>query len=322
MGTFIVNQTSSRVSVIERPPMHELCELLPKHIADAVSARLFEAGNPPLEEIRLRSGGCVYLTAGKENLKTSVCTGNEELSEILSRMCQGSLYAYSESIIKGYISLGGGIRVGVCGRAGTEHGRILGVYDISSLNIRLPTVTPVLGNNLIKLFCDSLYRGEGVLIYAPPGEGKTTLLRGLVAQLSGRMRVSLIDTREELAPKCITDASLDVLRGYPMAEGIQIATAFMNPQLIICDEIGSEAEAQAIVSSQNRGVPLIASAHGSELSSLLMRQGIYSLHKARVFGRYIGVRRSVGTRAHGFAWTAHTWEEAEHEAVRNNTSVF
>lgn len=290
---------------------------------------LVSGGRGRIEEIRLRKSNRVCLTLGdageKRNLILKYEIGKDELSDILARMCDGSLYAYSESISKGCISIGGGIRVGVCGRASVENGRIIGVYDISALNIRLPHRCVALDGALLKRINECVARGEGVLIYSPPGRGKTTLLRSLAYGLSkgdSAMRISLIDSRHELA---IDDPdgeshSLDILSGYPKPVGIAIATAFMNPQIIMCDEIGGTEEAQSILEAQNCGVPLIATAHGESTASILRRPAISALHKAGVFGMYVGVSIS---RSGGFLCDICSYEEAEAacENNRNNSAL-
>ena len=138
-----------------------------------------------------------------------------------------------------------------------------------------------------------------MLVYSPPGEGKTTLLRGVAAALASgaeAWRVAVIDSRGELGFS-LDDASLciDVLAGYPRALGLEIAARTMNAQLIVCDEIGGVDEARAIISAQNCGVPLLASAHGESVRSIMRRDGIRELHLAGVFGAYVGIkRRGIG----------------------------
>ena len=269
-----------------------------------------------IEEIRLRKERRLYLTVGsagkKRNVVSDTVLSSEELNSVFERICDGSLYAYSESIIKGYVSLPSGIRVGVCGRAAVEGGRVFGVYDISALNIRIPHYGICVDNKLLEAVRKTLRLGQGVLIFAPPAQGKTTCLRSLAYELaSGKepMRVSAIDTRGEISFMPFNDKlSLDTLIGYPKAEGIRIATLFMNPEVIICDEIGGDDEARSIAEAQNCGVPLIASAHGTDLSSLMLKNGIFALHKACVFGAYVSLR--IGFKD-GFSYTWYGREEAD-----------
>jgi stage III sporulation protein AA len=135
-----------------------------------------------------------------------------------------------------------------------------------------------------------------VLIYSPPGVGKTTLLRAVAARLSGGrdpLRTVVIDTRGELSYGSDGEnLCLDVLSGYPRRQGVEIATRSLNAQVIICDEIGDYEEAMALVASHNCGVPLIASAHAANTDQLLSRTGIRLLHEADIFGAYVGISRA------------------------------
>lgn len=272
-----------------------------------------------IEEIRLRSDSCACFTVGgfgkKKNFVTSAFFSADELYAVLNSMCGGSLYAYSESIIKGYLSLPSGIRVGVCGKASVEGGKIIGVYDISALNIRIPFSRASLPEELLMGIRRSARQGLGTLIFSPPAQGKTTALRSLCRFLPTgpeAMRVALVDTRDELSALCLGEnLSLDRLVGYPKAEGIRIATFFMNPEVIICDEIGGESEAFAILDSQSCGVPLVATAHAPSLSALMRRRGILALHDACVFGAYLSLR--IGESG-GFRCSAYSWEEADRVA--------
>ena len=247
-----------------------------------------------IEEIRLRRDRRASLVvSGKNHMLATVLEGSE-LSSTLTGMCQGSLYAFSETINQGYISLPHGIRVGVCGRATSEGGRIIGVREISSLSIRIPCKIVNAGDEICSLI-DSFDRTCGVLIYAPPGVGKTTLLRSVAKKLSSGAqprRTVVIDTRGELSfSNEGNDLCLDVLSGYPRRDGVEIATRCLNAEVIICDEVGDYEEAMAIVASHNCGVPLIASAHASSVEGLLSRSGIRLLHEAGIFGAYVGIER-------------------------------
>ena len=222
------------------------------------------------------------------------------------------MYAHRDSISSGYLSLGDGVRVGICGRASVDGGRVIGVYDISGLNIRIPRRFGRLGAPVCRALREA--RGlSGILIYAPPGVGKTTLLRGVIAQMaSGEkpVRVAVIDTRGELGFSLDeTSLCVDILTGYPRKIGIEIATRTMNAQLIVCDEIGEESEAQAIIASQNSGVPFLATAHADSLEGLLRRSGIHKLHTAHVFGAYVGIRRRFSGADFDYSFTS--WEEAD-----------
>lgn len=281
-------------------------------------------GDVRLEEIRLRADRPICFTVGSSQRGRNICSrfsiSSDELFSLFNKICDGSLYAYEESITRGYVSLMHGIRVGVCGRAAVENGRVFGVCDISALNIRIPQSDAEVSTRLFGVVRGEVLNGRGVLIFSPPAEGKTTCLRSLsrlLASGAGAMRVSVVDSREELFLSGTSNGiSVDTLLGYPKAEGIRIATLFMNPEVIICDEIGSDDEARAIAEAQNCGVPLIATAHARSIHGLLLRRGFRELHSSRAFGAYISLKRARG----GFDFNAYGWEEAEHALADSRLS--
>jgi len=84
---------------------------------------------------------------------------------------------------------------------------------------------------------------------------------------------------------------LDVYTGYPKAMAIELATRTMNPECLICDELGTADETDALLDVQNTGVPLIASTHASDIAGMLRRPNIRRLHDARVFELYVLLKR-------------------------------
>ncbi len=289
----------------------------PKGLSEALLTSL-----PPLpegvfvEEIRLRADRYATLTAGGRNYPTRVKLTAEELGGLLVRLCGGSLYAYSDTIRQGYMTLPGGVRVGLGGRAVCEGERIIGVSEIDSLCIRLPHRHGAVGGTVCRLLRHMNAAGKGpsgVLIYAPPGVGKTTLLRGVAAAMAAPpdpWRTVVIDTRGELGFEVGgAELCLDILHGYPRARGVEIATRTLSAQLMICDEIGDVEEAMALISSHHGGVPLVASAHAGSPDELLRRTGLRLLHEARLFGAYVGISRA--SRGGDFLYRITPWEDAE-----------
>ena len=286
---------NQRAAVTDALPA-SVMRALPYRLSDEIRSTSYRSA---IEEIRMRAGRRCSLVVSGRNVMLETVLEKREIGSVLEGMCQGSLYAFSETINQGYISLPDGVRVGVCGRAGCEGGRIIGIYEVSSLSVRIPHRSRPVGAEVCRLL-ESFDRTSGVLVYSPPGIGKTTLLRSVAVMLSSGgwregaepMRTVVIDTRGELAfANEGRDLCLDVLSGYPRRQGIEIATRCLNAEVIICDEIGDYEEAMSLVASHNCGVPLIASAHAGSVEQLLSRTGLRLLHEAKIFGAYVGLRR-------------------------------
>lgn len=262
-----------------------------------------------IEEIRIRKGRQAYVIQNGCNNFIDIIATDEEMLTILNEISHHSLYAFRDTIANGYITLGDGIRIGLVGRAGVESDKIVGIYEINEFAIRIP--------NKIKVNCldlIDLVRDNSTLIYSPPGVGKTTLLRNLVVGLSygsNARRIGVIDTRGELAVGLERrDLFVSILSGYPRKIGIEIAVRTMNAQIIVCDEIGDERDASAIVDAQGAGIPIIATCHGSSIRDIFSHTGIKNLHKAGIFNYYIGIERQPNF---DFNYIIKTREEAENE---------
>ena len=276
--------------------LRNLFPCLPPHLC-RVLAQMQESNadfDARLTELRLCADCNVSLSLDGRNHLLPVCLTKQELSTVFEKMCDNSVYAHTESLRMGYLHAFG-FRVGVAGRVVVEGGRILTLTDVSSLCVRIPHHVPGAGEAAARVFSEMGAR-EGLLIYSPPGVGKTTLLRDLAYTLSrgeDARRVALIDTRAELygedAPPTL---QIDVLRDAPIAEGIAMATRTLSPEVIICDEIGSEAEAAAILSVIGCGVPIIASAHGDSVQTIARRPPMRRLLQSGVFGAAVGIARS------------------------------
>lgn len=273
----------------------------------------------PVDEVRLRTDRLATVTSGGKNIPLNLRLGRTVIDGIVDRLCDGSLYAHADTLSQGYINWGG-VRVGVVGRAAVEGERIIGVYDVSSLCFRLPRKIRHVGEPVCRLLRE--FNGQsGVLVYSSPGQGKTTLLGSVCYALASgekAWRVAVVDTRGELGYSLgESELCVDVLTGYPRGLGLEIAARTMNSQLCVCDEIGSVVEAEAIIAVQNCGVPLLATAHADTVDALLRRTGILMLHRARVFGAYVGISRQGNAKDYTYRITY--WEDAD-ELIENSGS--
>lgn len=283
--------------VIGSPPRipNELIKILPPHLCEA----LCRSGAPAFEDLKLRSEHACAVSAHGRIYHTEAILSASEMSEILKKMCEGSLYAYRESITRGYLSLPSGIRVGVCGSASIENGRVIGVNNVTSLNVRIPHTVDVCTEPILdRFFAQPLPRG--ILLYAPPGGGKTTVLRALATALASPphdLCTVVVDTREEMrALPRLPHLNLDILSGYPKGIGIEIALRSLGAQVILCDEVGDAEDANAILAAAGCGVPLFATAHAANAEELLCRPTMKKLFDARVFGFYVGLVREKDDR--------------------------
>ena len=125
---------------------------------------------------------------------------------------------------------------------------------------------------------DICTQGKSILFLGRPGVGKTTKLREisrLVADELGK-RVVIVDTSNEIAgdgdtPHPAIGAARRMQVPQPEYQKDIMIEAVENhtPEVIVVDEIGTEAEAQAARTIAERGVMLIATAHGNSLESLI-----------------------------------------------------
>lgn len=238
--------------------------------------------------VSLRSGERVVTRTGQLAAEPAAgVTVTRELLDIVFRnVCTHSLHACQNAIRQGFVTIAGGCRVGLCGSAVMQNGAIDNVRAVSGLNIRIASARVGCAEKLSRQIGGS----GGVLLCGAPGSGKTTLLRDLARILGADTRVCVMDERREIAavqngsPQFDLGAQTDVFDGYPKAEGIAIAVRVMAPEVLICDELGGAAEAEALLHSLHTGVRLIASAHAESIAAVCQRPHIRRLIEAGAFG--------------------------------------
>ena len=209
-----------------------------------------------------------------------------------------SLYAYEDEIRQGYLTIQGGHRVGIAGKAVIEDGKVRGISPISCINLRIShsvegcadPVMPYLWEK--EEFCHTL-------IVSAPRCGKTTLLRDVIRQISdgagGRrgLTVGVVDERSEIAGACRGVAQnrmgirTDVLDGCPKAEGMMMLIRSMSPEVVAVDEIGTAEDLRALESVLNCGCRILATVHGNSMEDVRQKPLLGDLVERHVFQRYI-----------------------------------
>ena len=137
----------------------------------------------------------------------------------------------------------------------------------------------------IDIILDVIRSGKSICLLGRPGVGKTTMLRECARVLSeDRKRVVIVDTSSEIAGDGdVPHPGIGLARRMhvedPALQHAVMIEAVENhmPQVIVIDEIGTEAEAIASRTIAERGVALIGTAHGQTLENLLMNPTLADL---------------------------------------------
>lgn len=163
------------------------------------------------------------------------------------------------------------------GIAGTLH-RISAIRNRQGKVVGLTCRIGRVVTGTISCIKDICLQGKSILFLGKPGVGKTTKLREisrLVADELGK-RVVIVDTSNEIAGDgdtphpAVGHARRMQVRQPEFQKDVMIeAVENHTPEVIVVDEIGTEAEAQAARTIAERGVMLIATAHGNSLESLI-----------------------------------------------------
>ncbi len=136
----------------------------------------------------------------------------------------------------------------------------------------------------VDIMQDIVESGKSVLILGRPGVGKTTLLREAARILAESKRVVIVDTSNEIGgdgdvphPAVGKARRMQVREPMLQHEVMIEAVENHNPEVIVIDEIGREAEAAAARTIAERGVQLIGTAHGRTLDNLLLNPTLSDL---------------------------------------------
>lgn len=225
-------------------------------------------------------------------LDATLCVKRSDIVDTFNNICNYSVYNHQNEIINGFVTMNGGHRAGLSGTAVQGDGKIKNIRDISSINIRIAREYIGCAKNLAQKIGD--IRNGGVLLCGAPCSGKTTVLRDYARMLSyeNSMNVALIDERGELASTSSgvfqNDIGFcDVYDGYKKSDAMLHAIRSMAPDIIVCDEIGSEDDVRSIEQAVNCGVIIIASVHASSVNELRRKHNIMKLFELSAFSKAV-----------------------------------
>lgn len=277
--------------------------IFPEKIADTID----KYKNEKIQEIRIKINKpiIIYTDEGEVILSNEVT--KEEFKFIIQRISNYSIYAYEEEIKQGFITLKGGHRVGIAGECVMENNKIKTIKNISSLNIRISKEVIGCGKKVLKYITNNNIV-RNTLIISPPKCGKTTILRDITRILSsGDMKENLmgkkvvvIDERSEIGasyvgiPQMNLGIRTDILDNCLKREGMLMAIRSLSPDVLICDEIGTEEDISALNTAFNSGVNIVVTVHGSDLEDIKKRKAFDNLLLSGIIERVIVLSNRLG----------------------------
>ena len=249
-----------------------------------------------LMEVRLRAGGAMYLVYSDKisfirsdgglssyyNKKEIYNVTAADVKETVERLCHYSVHSCGKQLSQGYFVVENGVRVGVSGAYSATDKPVL--TEFTSLNFRVSRCVEGCADEFFASNYD-----KNIIICGEVNSGKTTILRD-ICRLTGNVRkCALIDERNEIAclydgvPQNDVGAMTDIISNCSRSAGIISAVRTLSPEVIVCDEIASISDSEAIISGIGCGVKFIVTAHGTCYEELIKRKEIAYLIESGLF---------------------------------------
>ncbi len=273
-----------------------------------------------LMEVRLRSKGPVYYVFAdrimflKANGGLSAVYDSDsytvvasEVNDCIDRLCHYSLHSCRKQLSDGFFVIENGIRAGISGVYSSSEPSVL--VEFCSVNFRISRSVFGCADKLFTQVSD-----KNVLICGGVNSGKTTILRDLCRLTGSFYKTALIDERNEIAcvsggePQHNVGIMTDIIADRSRHDGIISAVRTLSPDVIICDEIASVDDSEAVISGLGCGVRFIVTAHGENMKEIRRRKATSFLLESGFIDRvvflcgpsYPGKIREIVRADHGF----------------------
>ncbi len=255
--------------------------------------------NVPLDhmyELRLRANSSpVVCVAGRNFVIGEENISRIDIDNIIHKAADYAIYSVLDQIVKGFITIRGGIRIGIAGEVVMEKGIVSTIKNVNAVCIRIPHEIKNCSYPVLPyIFGED--RPYKTLLIAPPGCGKTTFLRDLAVQVNNsypQMNTLILDERGEIAASYLGDNQLfvgqrtDVITGGSKSFGFENGIRSMSPNCIVTDEIATQQDAEMIQIASRSGVSVLASAHATDLDEIRNKPAFKKLIEEGVFERYV-----------------------------------